>query len=260
MAGLMRRFSEALGSQIFQGVPTSMFDYFLLFHASEDGINLSRRGGFPSYSWAGWRGGIRLQLQSSGLLGGETLRSRWIDWSVRYPRGEICALPATDSHSVKDSLVIKYVDRRSFRAPPSVTNEATIKQSTYIFSSETPFPRSYPILNFWTLDVSFNIYINRSLEGWAYGRANIVQGGAFSQPWGYVDIDGFEETDFFERPGPFEFILLSQVYRIWTDEYHVMLLEWSDGIAERRGIGIIEQDAIQHSLDPGPVWKEIVLA
>ena len=33
-----------------------------------------------------------------------------------------------------------------------------------------------------------------------------------------------------------------------------------DGIAERRGIGTIFKRAIESSLAPGPVWKEIFLA
>jgi len=72
-------------------------------------------------------------------------------------------------------------------------------------------------------------------------------------------MDGFEEMPFFESPGPFEFILLSEDWGL-SEWYNVMLLEWVDGVAERRGIGDLSKDAVHLSLDPGPVWKEILLA
>jgi hypothetical protein len=42
--------------------------------------------------------------------------------------------------------------------------------------------------------------------------------------------------------------------------YNIMLLEWRDEIVERRGLGYIFHQAGDHSLAPGPVWKEIFLA
>ena len=41
--------------------------------------------------------------------------------------------------------------------------------------------------------------------------------------------------------------------------YNVLLLEWDRGIAERRGFGVISQNAVENSL-AGPIWKEIFLA
>jgi hypothetical protein len=42
--------------------------------------------------------------------------------------------------------------------------------------------------------------------------------------------------------------------------YNVMVLEWSGPVAERRGIGLLRQDAVMRSVSPGPAWKEILLA
>lgn len=44
------------------------------------------------------------------------------------------------------------------------------------------------------------------------------------------------------------------------DYYWVMLIEWNNGIAERRGIGPVYKNAPEKSFPPGPVWKQIVLA
>jgi hypothetical protein len=44
------------------------------------------------------------------------------------------------------------------------------------------------------------------------------------------------------------------------DYYWILLIEWDDGVAERRGIGQIYKAAAEKSFPPGPVWKRIVLA
>ena len=44
------------------------------------------------------------------------------------------------------------------------------------------------------------------------------------------------------------------------DYYWVMLIEWDNGVAERRGIGKIFKTAAEKSFPPGPVWKQIILA
>lgn len=57
-------------------------------------------------------------------------------------------------------------------------------------------------------------------------------------------------TDFTEAP---------YAYSDSKNHYLVILIEWRGGIAERRGIGSIWQKAVESSLEPGPMWKEIVL-
>jgi hypothetical protein len=44
------------------------------------------------------------------------------------------------------------------------------------------------------------------------------------------------------------------------DYYWIMLIEWDNGVAERRGIGQIYKTAAEYSFLPGPVWKKIILA
>ncbi|KAL8750401.1 MAG: hypothetical protein Q9184_006438 [Pyrenodesmia sp. 2 TL-2023] len=41
--------------------------------------------------------------------------------------------------------------------------------------------------------------------------------------------------------------------------YNVMLISWQGPLAERRGIGTIYKQAMKNALDPGPVWKRILL-
>jgi hypothetical protein len=97
---------------------------------------------------------------------------------------------------------------------------------------------------------------------------------------GIVWFDGYEETTFYEQQEPFEVIFLSEASEsehltelkgVYSENnikkvdwewryYNILLLEWRDGIAERRGIGSILQRAVENSFAPGPVWKEIFLA
>jgi hypothetical protein len=74
---------------------------------------------------------------------------------------------------------------------------------------------------------------------------------------GPISLDGFEESVFFDSNELYEFILLSSGERY--AEYQVKLIEWIDGIAERRGIGSIPDSIVENSSPPGPVWKEILL-
>lgn len=82
---------------------------------------------------------------------------------------------------------------------------------------------------------------------------------------GVVTLDGLEDTDFFESQEPCEVALLSEAYELTPDFdyrrlesrgsrkfYNIMLLEWGDGVAERRGIGTICQNAVASGFAPGP--------
>lgn len=80
---------------------------------------------------------------------------------------------------------------------------------------------------------------------------------------GEVSFDGYDELDFFDSEGPWEFILLSlHVSDHGWSQFNVMLIEWRHGIAERRGISQVSATGFsveRGSFPPGPVWKEIVL-
>lgn len=41
--------------------------------------------------------------------------------------------------------------------------------------------------------------------------------------------------------------------------YWTLCIRWSEGIAERVGLGFVFESALKYSHTLGPVWKEIVL-
>jgi hypothetical protein len=120
-------------------------------------------------------------------------------------------------------------------------------------------------LLFWTLSLHFNLA--KKKEGfYITDKHGILRGILYP--------DGLEEATFFNSPGPFELIALSATPLMpWVlfdgdienigargeDSmlsqkafYNVMALEWSGSVAERRGIGVLRQDAVMWSLPPGP--------
>lgn len=83
MAGIIRRFSERLSYQFLQGLPVGALEAFLMFQSA--GGRLRRRAGLPSYSWAGWRGGITLNLKAIDLDSWLEFQT-WIVWYKKEAR------------------------------------------------------------------------------------------------------------------------------------------------------------------------------
>ncbi|KAF4466688.1 hypothetical protein FALBO_6453 [Fusarium albosuccineum] len=242
MAGIIRRFTEVMKCQFFQSLPTVMFDRFVIFHT--DSTALHRRPSFPSYSWIGWRGPIRVDLYLNDYGSGDVtnllLRDRtWIIWYKRSPSGITNLVwdpDANPSFPLRDMEYVGYRSGRVFSDEARISNIDVFMATGYLADSN-------------------------------------------NTTCGFVCLDGFEETTFFESQGAFEIILLSEAFshplhkeknRQWQDAYplatnewtyyNVLLLEWQGGIAERRGFGVLHQGAIDFSLAPGPRWKEIFLA
>ena len=237
------------------------------------GSLLRRRQGFPSYSWCGWIGGIDTYeplLENSWLC-----HKTWIIWYKRSSSGSINLVwdimanetfPATDMDFLGYRQRFPFGDRHRLKFP---TSRTTPTQEHYF---EREFP-PYPILQFWTLAIYLTI------SGFQVFGATASIRDKFGTKCGHLMMDGFEETTFFDTTSPLEFIVLSEREpgassmtdwdegdlnypagsSIWK-YYNVLLLEWNGGIAERRGIGVIYQEAVERTFTPGPLWTEIFLA
>lgn len=143
-----------------------------------------------------------------------------------------------------------YWDRTPFKPPPGLhlANNTTPTEML-----DKAFPsRPYPTLQFWTVAVFF--HLDSETMDVFLASADIIRDGVVS--CGRIWMDGFEDMSFFESARPFEFIVLSER---GATSYNIMMLEWADGIAERRGIGYIQKTSIRRSCFPGPIWKEILL-
>jgi hypothetical protein len=278
MAGIVRRFSVRMRCHFFEGFPEATIDYFIVFR--HQGPASRRRRRFPSYSWTGWIGEIYF-LPISDINEWLSFRT-WIKWhSVSSIDGAISMRPVyrkdeANSKPQNEAAVQSHNLGRPFKPAvrlPFATEHTTPTDrdlSTYNHSSRSSM--LYPCLNFWTLAAFYTIQDIDVFKGTGSlcDNAGAICGGVY--------MDGFEETRFFESRGNFEFILLSEsqfdISALLLDKvayprvddpyqyYNVMLLEWDDQrtVAERRGIGVIFKAAIERSLKPGPIWKEILLA
>ncbi|KAF4458054.1 hypothetical protein F53441_129 [Fusarium austroafricanum] len=253
LAGITSRIAEAMKCRFFQGLPTAMFDRFIVFKAY--GTILHRRSSFPSYSWTGWRGSIDVELDSHGIITNEWLKNRtWIVWYKRSRSGVTNLVWDPDANPLF----------------PLGDMKRTMPSERVFFSRALP---SYPLLQFWTISLFYKIIEIDVFKATGYlSDSNQMN-------CGFVWLDGFEETTLFESHDPCEIILLSEAYSHpfldyegvqwqhpypltvgqWTF-YNVLLLEWQGGIAERRGFGVLHQSAIRYSMAPGPSWKEIFLS
>lgn len=98
-SGIGAVLSQALSSTMIYGLPASIFDLALLWQPAGQ---MSRKEGFPSWSWAGWHGAVQwngdtMELASYGPLPGPKqeqevitawIRTRtWIDWKYRDENG-----------------------------------------------------------------------------------------------------------------------------------------------------------------------------
>jgi hypothetical protein len=278
MAGIIRRLSDKMMCRFFQGIPTAVWDSFMVFiaHTASNSL-LRRRHGFPSYSWTGWIGGIDFfdPEDENNWLSYRT----WIIWYKRSPSGTINLvwdIMANESFPISNLDFVSYRQRYPFGnrhvLPFSTSRTAPTEHRDF----EREFPE-YPILQFWTLAVYFTIsdFSVFIAEAYIFDR----QGTRC----GWTCMDGFEDSTFFETKGPLEFIVLSETnveprtnydggltlsglsYPVDSKPnawkyYYVLLLEWNGGMAERRGVGVIFQKAVEKSFSPGPTWKEIFMA
>ncbi|KAI8721652.1 HET domain-containing protein [Fusarium sp. LHS14.1] len=275
MAGIIQRFSVAMGCQFLEGLPTATFDIFILLRPLGGGLR--RRPAFPSYSWTGWSGSFKTCLRSIRLSYNDMLRDKtWIIWYKRSTSGIVSLVwdPSCEPFFPLDDLTfVGYRERRPFgdgrHTPAGLDTSRTSPSATIEFSRGIP---SCHILQFWTISTFYTISNLDVFD--AIG--DLVDSNG--DKCGFVSLDGFEETTYFESQTHFELILLSEAQFVSDQHlrscstssyptadgswnlFNVLLLEWQGGLAERRGVGCLIQEAVDNSLAPGPVWKEILLA
>ncbi|PMD13246.1 HET-domain-containing protein [Hyaloscypha hepaticicola] len=272
MAGIIRRFLSirSMDYPFFEGIPGLAFDSFLLFERAD--APLRRRVGFPSYSWTGWIGPIAFPQTVRGAGPDPFWASderewlqhhTWIVWHTRQPWGAISPIWDPSKYEKLGGQYDSYVGYPPTRHSFPDLGHQTLPTALDYSAMAVP---QYPILQFWTVSVFYRV----SDVNVSRGYASLVD--REGKKCGTLAIDYYEEMDFFESGGPFEFILLSHSRHFWTDclfdenpkwmttGYHVMCLRWMEAVAERRGIGNVTSEAVSKSFTPGPSWKEIILA
>ena len=281
VAGVTRKYSEGLRCGAVEGLLTSAFDFFLLFRGERGGLR--RRPPLPSYSQAGWQGGIVFETHDSerredrwaGWLIPDWLsKHTWIVWYKRRPMQE----PELIWQLGEEDQEPPYPSGRSFMCEGVTESLGRLSTNpTSPCSVREPIP-SYPLLQFWTLAVFFQP------QGVDVIRQTVTIGDRHGSLCGKLWADSFEEEQQWigGDTGVLEVILLSETgffaTSLRTEKefapsqgstppaysskcYYVMVLKRGDnGTDERIGIGLVMAEAVPRSLAPGPVWKEVLLA
>ncbi|KDR79143.1 hypothetical protein GALMADRAFT_223393 [Galerina marginata CBS 339.88] len=328
LTGILRFLSVQVRSGLLEGLFTACFDISLLcWDNFPDAVAARRREGFPSWSWAGWKGirdGYGGCCQSAEDANTWLQTMTYIVWFKRSPGAASPELvwdmesqlkygePEERHITYRSSLNDPYgriVDGSldNFRTRPDEEEDG---RRAEIIREEMD-KRNYHFLHFFAHTVLISDF-EMPLEDWdvdedeeADDRTADEEPGVETGDSEQNDIEPNQPAD--KRPGaketravvkligasgvicggvnlddpklmegvtgPHELILLSKMDR-WenffnnnTDFvrpfYWVMLIGWQGPeqvVAERRGIGFLFRDCVEHVLHPGKVWKEIVLA
>lgn len=286
LTGILRFLSAHTRSGTLEGLFTSSFDICLLCwdNFPRATANPGRREGFPSWSWAGWeciRDGYGRFCKDPETTNVWLQNQTYIVWYKRIPTSAKLELVwDLDSELKYGKPDVQYI---GYRASPNdpygrVHADASLgglqtKPSTSDVRREEIIlremeKRQYHFLHFFAYTVLMQGFGNPpESSDWAMVNPLL---GSEGQECGGIKFDNPKVME--NSKGPHELILLSTMDKyddFFNDSitlerpfHRVMLITFveEEVVAERRGIGILFQDCVEHVLPPGKVWKEIVLA
>jgi hypothetical protein len=255
--GMLRKFSMLSGVHCFEGLPPPLDRSLLFCNAYEPYSQpFSRREGFPSYSWTGWKNGKGypnlfdfsisrdMEYDDRVVKFSATKLRCWIVWHCKLEDGStyhINDMGRLRESSPPELEATKRNCRRRFRQIPTATGDFNF--------GEIPIP-GYPLLIFWTICVHLGIKQKTQTENDSRGSLKYTAIGNDGAPCGYVQMDkAISEITI----GIFA-IVAAEDNGLWS-----LLLNRDNEIAERRGVVKLSSSALEKSLPPGPRWKAIAL-
>lgn len=125
-AGAHKALARAMdNTRFWYGMPSSVFDWALMWSGAS-GERLTRRQGFPSWTWAGWEGYITLALDHYSEFDHEWLLYwTWIDWYIADEKGNSTLLwnPQRDGTKKTELMIRRREDGRAVLAGPSCDDD-----------------------------------------------------------------------------------------------------------------------------------------
>jgi len=284
LSGVMKRIGVG---ECFQGLPVDYLDHALFWQGSR----LKRRQEFPSWTWAGWSGGLTYvseELDYVHLYGD----------AERYPNGEhrqwvheASEMELMQLYLKHATWIVYYVwDNQNTGHEPrwlrggrptdgvSSATEAhearfpglpckTLPSKSYRHSfDQTPLVirTKVTLLHFWTVSAYYEVRHNTLGTGGEMLDSE-------SNPVGSCDFDRKPNSEDMEAPRScHEFIVIYEEgdlsYERWrsssyipSKKYRVIMIEWNGDIAERIGSGYLQREGVFKSCRRPMKWKEIVL-
>ncbi|KAF8972571.1 heterokaryon incompatibility protein-domain-containing protein, partial [Flammula alnicola] len=266
--GVLHHIAGQIDSGLLEGIPTVAFDACMLFWDPFQAVSqrIGRRLGFPSWSWAGWHG---MKITFGNYVAANTDSGDFREWLrtmtyvVWYKR-----VPKSNKPELVWDLELqeKFGKKIYEREPDPELDGLPTAPSERV--SRTVLGHDYTLLHFWAYTVCFSALEPPDGQDWSLIYKIL---GVHDIECGGIKIDDPKLLPTLEIP--YEAVIVSKVSRyndLFNDKvevdkpiYWILLIEWVGPervIAERRGIGYVFLDCLEYMLEPGKVWKEIVLA
>ncbi|KAI0404391.1 HET-domain-containing protein [Xylaria palmicola] len=267
------------------GIPIAVFDSFLCFYAKETNMRfLERRQGLPSWAWSGWRGSFDWASKSDD---DDELRwnadCTWIIWYIRNSSGSLSPiwdLPTKRGRNGSTTSTEQLHGKRVAKIQGFSADTLPTVPSRFVPDT---FHWKYSPLQFWSFSAFFRIRVDTEGENYVnslrFMDCKVVQRvfGLDEKYFGFVQVD--KESSKCDHDNA-ELIVISEsaglhshdyaaFYRNKYDAkaethpngywYNVLYVEEKLGIAERRGFGQVNCEAIQVSPESRWKWKEVIL-
>ncbi|CAG8957069.1 hypothetical protein HYFRA_00009270 [Hymenoscyphus fraxineus] len=290
-AGITRVLSADMESPFLYGHPVRFFDLSLLWQWSFSVRVLRRRHGFPSWSWSGWLG--EKEGCKSRIGNEETWQKEYsfIVWKVSENRDEI-------ANGSMLSPAIRRPDRTpdevlggprnfglkhtNFAIPQQDQELSYLEDFTY---TRTTSQYQHHLV-FWSLSLKFQVRLDiwgrlsmkaHTTDLFDPEKHELLILGKAGQHCGRLFHGCANHAMMAEialgKKVLCDFLVLSvgecgkDCIRHYPREkkeclaLNVIAVDWNEGIAERIGIGIIFSHTLEEDcFEPGPQWREIILA
>lgn len=216
-AGVGRQIRQQLKCDVCHGLPTAFFDWFLLWQPAvdaEDGPPLRRCRVAPSWSWAGWRGGVfsliwdwytrDMQVVCRGIR-----KRTWILWHQRIDHASTETVPVgLEAGGNKSRNFYGGRHRKDQRfpgidcqvtdpTPRTLTHAYSLPEYTQDLISQSP---GSGFLQFWTISAVFELRFVGAGDDGVYGmpvkpvdRTGILSTSSSSNSSEWADDDDDDE-------------------------------------------------------------------
>jgi len=260
---------KRIGAKIYYGALETMMDSSILWESTK---RLVRRPGFPTWSWSGWIGEIQWKFT-------EVARS-WIQWHADQDVG-VHTFPPQGPERIEPPIPqppnLNPVARHNLSTTFPLLHFRTISASFKLTSPALIHKSVISPLRKRLTGPSALSTVRPAPADPGLIRAGIADCNGL---WcGTIDLD----VAWMHRVGtPMEFLLMSQVSKFTNDEldnwegtlpdaveeilahehygvYNVLLVTNENGVYYREGLGRLLMTALDRAVEPGPIWKDIIL-
>ncbi|KAJ4345529.1 uncharacterized protein N0V89_011662 [Didymosphaeria variabile] len=234
--GILKVFSNSMGTGFFAGLPIKWLDHALLWQLYDGG---KRRSGFPSFSWAGWEGIVDAPI----WLGPRATR-RLITWYRSVADRYMCIETEVPMGEESTSLVIPTHSAIEHLNPKDASSNDSVLATTTQIAAFVLATKRMDYVHHSTGKNGEHVWILDANSR----RAGII---LLDKTWKAMHVNEEDKHDF---------IMLSMAENSRVDDMvnfddahyddrewcllNVMLVTWKcDGVAERVAVGYIHCDA-----------------